>query len=629
MSAIGSFQVIPLTQGRTLYKLENTEEKTLELANSFFKELLKNGRDYEGAKRRFKEDLKINPYLFEYPDGEYIALKLLPEEEANKIQKTYGIQQKIETKISQKNLLERISTDYEFVDLYNRSNKDDQESLHPFINKMFAIYREKQVVLPEESKTIALLGLCENSSIAKGAIDSLLAKKEGFALSHLLNHLSPKVLKENQLKLLDIFNSLSRSLETIPHTGKSVNHEIEPLMTTLISVSRALQKSGVENLEKKTKDDIYKALKAFYSHEKYSKTLQSLNFDANYLLMHRALWALQGLVRISSSEHKAITFFRKTKEGALGLVSLADAASRVSGVLTGNFSITQMIGDLKEAYEHGSQCFGIKDIPRPWYEMLEQTKSLLFDQTLDIPTLEKAYTLANEYEPFKKSFNEKINQNLNKIVGKEKVDLIESEEFAFGFVGQLSDIAMDHQDESIQLKTLEILGKIFNQENQTKNVHLFISTTLENIIQQKRGTPIANKAQELQGRLYQPSGAVKKPEEKELFRQRKYSSLELLPSSPILLQEAKKEFQNQRRETIPTSKVAADRSKTTNFNKKAEIGNYKSMATKPIEETEMKALSAAHQPLLDKGPANTETLLDASKTTNFNEEAKIGTFVDE
>ncbi len=538
-----------------LYRLPDTKEETLKVAKeAIVKAISEKDRTYNNGKiSQFYEKAKTHSYLLREGD----TLQLLSKEEADRVLDQYGISGKEAQELSTSalDLLKEhnIKTGEDLIKLYNNSDEEKRKGLFPLFNIMLVIFQKNRPIQSvEEIKTITLFATCDNDAIRTAALDAMMQLFEadgfqnvdyGYGLKYLIDNLPPEFLNTNQLRLLTIFEKLTNKLDSLLHTGRTVNSEIEPLMAPLISISRATLNSELKGLAKGTKDNFYKRLKQFYYNEEYIKRVYSLSKEKNYLLEFESIWPLQHLVRVPSSEHKAVTFIRKTGHGLYAARKLAGAPAKAFvGLLTqGTLPDESIIPDLQAAYKHGKKAFGIKDIPRPWYDMLEHTEEALINPDVTEDTLESVYQVAIQYDQMSHAFNEVIAHNLKKVIGKDKdeVSLQENKEFAFGFVGQLSDLVMDHPIKTVRHKAIELLERIFLEDKQSKDVRVFILTTLENIIQKKDDTENTQKVQTLKGQLESHN-----PELKAIppFRTSKYPCLTLLPDSPLLFKAAKQKL---------------------------------------------------------------------------------------
>jgi len=575
------------------------QSKAVEAAKKALENKVKNmGGTYTKKWESFKDDIQKSPYLLK--EGK--TYSLLSEQEAIKLQLKYGvIGSKIETESKGAlKLLEtnKIETDQQFVAFYNQSTPEVKDDLLPLINTMFYIFsNERTVLTQEEVKTVSILGQCDHEGIQNGALTLLMSLFEksdfldddsGFGLKYLLDKMPVEFFKKNQLLLLNIFDKLSSRLSNILHSGKSVNHEIEPLIACLISVGRALVKSDLEKLNKETKDKFYEKLKDFYSNEQYSKRIEALEIRTNYLLVHSSLWIIQHLVRIISSESKVVKGLRKAFHGVVAAKTLAGAPLKAAvKVFHGEIPDEAVIHDLKTVYEHGKEAFGFKDIPRAWYELLEETEKTLLDSQLSESNLQKLVELIEQYDDVKNVFNQAL--VATKIVGVTQ----ESEEFVFGFVKQLSDVAMDHQHPAVRAKALEILEKIFDKKKQSENVRLLILMTLQNIIARK--DPMVEQVKAIQERLLQ-----RKKELKGMpgFRQFKYPCLTLIPGGKKLLEAAKRKLLDvsKGQSPFPMSKFVYGSEDIQVYEKKITVKKFSLKGPAPLTAEELEnAVKAAEK----------------------------------
>jgi len=593
-----------------LYHLDS-QSKTVEVAlKALENKVNHSGGSYKNKWESFKVEIQKSPYLLK--EGK--TYSLLSEEEAVKLQVKYGvIGSKVETKSKDVlDILEKnnIKTDEEFVVFYNKSTPEVRDSLLPLINSMLYIFSNERAVLTQgEVKTLTMLGQCDHDGIQSGALTCLMELFEksnfldadsGFGLKYLLDKLPEDFFKKNQLLLLNIFDKLSSQLSKILHSGNSVNHEIEPLMACLISVGRAVVKSDLKKLNKETKDKFYEKLKAFYNNEQYTKRIQSLDTRTNYLLVHYSLWVIQHLVRITSSESKVVKGLRKTFHGLIAAKTLAGAPLKAAVKLFhGEIPDEAVIDDLKKVYEHGSEALGFKDIPRAWYYLLEKTETVLLDPQLNESNLQKLVELVQHYDETKNA--------LNKVLIATKIQEVaqESEEFIFGFVKQLSDVAMDHPQPAVRSKALEILEKICGENKQSEYVQLLILTTLQNTIDRKDSKdPMMEQVTTLQRKLHE-----KKPElkGKELFRQTKYPCLTLTPGGNQLLEDAKRKLQavSKGQNPFPMSKFVYGSRDIQVYEKKVTVGgNFVPKGPEPMTpqelESAVKAAEKIHLIAFDK-----------------------------
>ncbi|MBF5059088.1 hypothetical protein [Candidatus Neptunochlamydia vexilliferae] len=534
------------SQGRKirLYELTKVDEKTTQAAKTAIKKTVETKkRIYDGNLETFGKDIKKMPYLLREGNN----LKLLSKTDADKARENYGI--KVDNNVLKLLKNHQFNTDQEFIELYNKASDKDKELLFPLFNLMLTTFlTERPAPRVEEIKTVTLFATCKDDRIRKAGLDVMMSQFEssnfinehyGYGLKYYLDHLPKEFLAKNPYRLLKIFDKLSLQLGTFLDTGKHVNSALEPILSALVSVSRAMLRSDLKVISKDTKDDFYKRLKTFYNKEEYDKRITSLSKDRNYLLQFEALWPLQNLVRIDSSEHKAVTTARKVGHGLYAIRKFLGGPVKAGVKLyqQGELPDDAMIDDLKAAYKHGKKAFGIKDIPRPWADMLEVTEEKLIDPKVSADTLDIVYNLVKEdYKKIRNHFNEWITKSSQKIVGQETVNLEEGKEFAFGFAGQLSDVAMDHHSLDVRLKAIKILGAIFNQKKQAKDVRIFILTTLQNIIDTKSSSKeCIPAAKDLIKQLYERKANLK---DATLLRTSKYPCLPLLQGNPLLLSAA-------------------------------------------------------------------------------------------
>jgi hypothetical protein len=385
-------------------------------------------------------------------------------------------------------------------------------------------------------------------------------------------------------------------------------------MACLISVGRALLNSDLEKLNKETKNAFYEKLKTLYSNETYFRRIQGLTTEANYLLTHSALWIIQHLVRISSSEHKAVTTIRKTFYGLVTIKTLAGAAFKAGSelFLQGKLPDDSIVEDLKKAYESGKKAFGIKNLPRLWYELLEETESVLIDPKLSVGNLEKVNEIIKTYE---------VTQNkINELLVKTRINDLsqDTREFAFGFVRQLTDVVMDHPQPDVRRKAFEILTDFFKKDKQDKNVRLLILTTLQNIIDKKMPD------------LMQDAGTMKKQ-----FEQ--YPCLSLLPEDSKLLDDAKAQLLvvAQGKQPLPMSKFVYGSRDIKIFKEKVTVGgNFAPKGPEPITPEELQRVVEASKSLhivafeRNRGQVTLVTIIGNIKKTIFHKEVNItGDFI--
>lgn len=627
-----------------LYRLPDVEQKTLEVAKKAIKTAgSEKDRDYEGTIGKFQEDAKAHPYLLR----EGNTLKLLSKEEANKVLDQYGISKEKakELSLSALELLKKneVQTGEGLIQLYNDSDEKTQEALFPLFNTMLVIFQKKRPIQREEEiKTLTLFANCDNDAIRTAALDAMMQLFEadgfqnvdyGYGLKYLIDNLPPEFLNTNQLRLLTIFEKLTLHLDKLLHTGRTVNHEIEPLMAALISIARATRQSEIPGLAKGTKNNFYARLKQFYYNEEYTKRITSLSKEKNHLLEFEAIWPLQHLVRVPSSEHKAVTFIRKTGHGLYAARRLAGAPARafVDLLHNGILPDESILPDLQAAYAHGEKAFGFKDIPRPWFDMLEHTEEALMNPQVTEETLENVYEVATEYDQVRRAFNKVVAHKFKKITGQDKdeVSLKENKEFAFGFVGQLSDLAMDYPDKAVRHKAIEMLGRVFLEEKQSKDVRVFILTTLQNITQRKGNPEDAQKAQALKDQL-----ETSKPDLQGVqpFRASKYPCLALKPDSALLLGAARQKLErvSQGKETLPSFEFIYGYKDIQTYEKKLTVkGDFIPEPPTSLEPKELEGAVAAAEklqnPMIEKteGKLKVREEFGNRKERTFKDEVEI------
>lgn len=638
----GGFRKLPLVAENEqkekvrLYRLEPVDEK-VQAAKSAIESKIKEGWEYKNSLNDFAKNIKTTPYLLK--EGK--TLSLLSDREAIELQVRYGaIGEKAEQEAEDGlKLADSVNTAEKLVALYNALDSSKQKELLPLVNAMIYVFSKKLTVLtPEQVKSVTALGKFENDGIRNGVLNLFIDLFEGsgfrnsdygFGLKHTIDNLPKEFLQKNQLLLLSIFDKLSDQLDKVLHSGKSVNHELDPIMASLISVARATLNSELGKLAKGTKDKFYERLKVFYSNERYYKRVSALCTKTNYLLVHQSLWATQHLVRIASSEHKAINLIKRLGYGALAARNLASpvlaAAEAYQG---GKIPDESLLTELQNAYNRGEKALGIKDIQRPWYEMLESTEQALFDPSLTEEGLANVYQNIQEYDKVTKSFNKHVVNKLKQLIGQDQVTQ-ETKEFVFGFVGQLWDIAADHQKPEIRLKALDILGEIFNKKNQSSDVRVLILTALKCIVSaSEKDGAVIERAKALQGTLH-----ARKPklEDAELFRQSKYQSLALIADDGSLLNAAKKKLEGVKQsQPLPSSKFIYGSKEIKVFEKKVTIGgNFAPKGPAAITADELeRAVSAAlklHKLVVNPqtGGVSLHTEIGNKKETTFKEEVNI------
>jgi hypothetical protein len=616
-----------------LYHLDPQSDKVETAKAALLRAVDTKSGEFKNSWDTFVNDLQKAPYLLK--EGK--TFKLVSSEEAIKLQLKYGV---IGEKAAEKStdvlkLLQenKITTDEEFVKFYNQAEQDVKEALLPLINTMFFIFSNERTVLDiGEVKTLTLLGQCNHEGIQTGALTLLMQlfeeshfmnKHYGFGLKFLIDGMPEAFFQKNQLLLLNIFDKLIDKFVAAPQTAKSVNHEIEPLMASLVSVGRALLNSDLEKLHKETKKAFYQKLKGLYMSENYSRRIQALTKDTNYLLIHSCLWTLQHLVRITSNEHKVVTTVRKTFYGLVTIKTLAGAPLKAAAELFHNGKLPDetLIQELQKAYVSGKKAFGIKDLPRLWYELLEQIETSLINPQLSVEILEKI----DDSLPYYITEQSRIRTLLTQ---QKIIDLPEdTEEFVFGFVKQLSEVAIDHQDSKVRQKALEILERIFNKY-EYKNIQLLILTTLKNLIDENIPVTV-EQGQALQVQLLQA-----KPDlaQEVLFRQSKYPCLALLPGNSKLLDTAKSKLQAVAHgtQTFPMSKFIYGYRDIKVFEKKVTIGgNFSPKGPESISAEELQRVIGAAEKLhivaFDRNVGNVTviTRIGNLKKTVFKEEVVI------
>jgi len=624
-----------------LYHLANLDHRTIQAAKEALqKEVDDKGREYKNGLKLFEKEIETSSFLLK----EGNLLRLLSDEEAGEIQVKYGVKGKVAEKESSSilELLEKINiqTDKNLVEFYNQADASTKAILLPLFNTMLFIFQKERTVLdPREVKTITEFAHCEHDGIRNGTLNLLIDLFEGsgfrnadygYGLKYFIDNLPETFLDRNRLLLLSVFDKLSEQLSGFLHTGKDVNHEIEPVMAALISASRGTLRSGIQRLDKGTKDEFYKKLKTFYCDEVYSKKITSLFSSKNYLLIFESLWPTQHLIRISSSEHKAVTVLRKTGHGLYALRKLAGAPLKAGVKLyqQGELPDESIIPDLKAAYKHGKKALGIKDIPRPWFEMLEETEVALMDPAINVETLDRVYELAEQYDEVRDTFYGLVSDKLKEVLGNDEVSLKETKEFTFGFVGQLSDIAMDHPDIAVRYKAIELLGKLFDIKRQSQDVRIFVLTTLQNILIQEGFEPaFIEQVTTLQTRLHQRK---KELVGMELFRKSKYPCLIFVPESSMLLDAAKTKLGGVSRgnEVLPMSRFIYGSKDITIFKQKVTVGgNFKPRGPDPISlEMLDKIVEAAlkfHAPMVQATGGKLKVEADIGNTKKRIFEAEV------
>lgn len=554
LTAVGGFVKIYSTGEDPKVRLYHLKDmaKVSDACSAVDKEVKTKGREFPefatlATLATFKQQIALSPYLLK--EGK--KLRLLTEAEADDIMAKHKASPIASA--SAADALDRagIKTDDDLVAHFNKGSSTDREKLIPLINLMLFQFKAKTVLSPKDVRSVVALANCEDESIRNNCLNLLIDMFEesgfrdadiGYGLKYFLDLLPTKFLEKNQYLVLVIFNKLSAELANFHHTGKDVNDELEPILAALTSVSRAAVKSNLNQLDKATKDDFYNKLKAFCKREEYAKVIEKLSLQTNYLLIFHALWTTQNLVRISSSEHKAVTFLRKTGSGLLAFTTFVKAPLKAAVKLwqQGELPDASVVDDLKKGYKHAKEAFGFKDLPKPWKDVLEEAAINLIDPNADEKRLEDVYQIATQYPRVCSSFEKIVTQYKSTIFGTEDPCPLEDQEFGFGLVMHLSDLAMDHQKAQVRAKALDILEKIFDKKRQHENVRLLILTTLQNILDANI-PDTRDKAAILQPKLLKRKTSF---EGKKLFRKQKYPCVLLLPPSSDLLDEAKGKIGN-------------------------------------------------------------------------------------
>ena len=613
-----------------LYQLSTVDKKVQKKAKAAIKAKMDAGWNYKDELGNFKKDIKDRPFLLK--EGK--TLSLLPREKATELQAKYGVigrqaEQDAQDSLS---LASQAKTTEELITLYNASDASKQKDLLTLINVMIHIFSKKLTILSkEEVKAVVTLARCENDGIRNGVLNLFIDLFEnsgfrnvdyGFGLKYTIDSLPKEFLQKNQLLLLSIFDKLSNQLDQVLHSGKSVNHELDPIMASLISVARATLNSDLGKLSKGTKDAFYERLKSFYSNERYYKRVSALCTETNYLLVHQSLWAVQHLVRIASTEHKAINIIKRLGQGALAARNLASpvlaAAEAYQG---GKIPDEGLLTELQKAYEHSEKALGIKDIQRPWYEMLEATEQALFEPNLTEEKLVDVYNCTKKYDNITQDFNKSIVNKLKQTVGLDKVTQ-DTKEFAFGFVGQLWDIAADHQKPEVRLKALDILQSIFEKKNQSKDVRILILNALKCIQGLSQDNSVADKVRSIQAALH-----TRKPELKDssLFRQEKYHCIALITDDGTLLAAAKRKLVRvQQGEPMPTSKFIYGSKDIKVFEEELHVkGSFAPKGPAAITAKELDRVVNAALKLHGAAPSSTSTVTEIGNKKEMTFKGKV------